>query len=177
MKLLAGFLLINCCVATYAQKYKSEESVITFFSEAAIENIAATNSKSTSLFNTETGEIAFLVPIDGFTFEKSLMQQHFNEKYMESHKFPTASFKGKIIGVEKALRGEPEVQAVGQLSIHGQTQEIETAGLLKLVNGKITMSSSFMIELEDYKIKIPRLLWQNIAERVEVKVEFTYGPL
>jgi len=177
MKLLYCLLLFFGFVGTYAQKYKSEESEITFFSEAAIENIAATNSKSTSLFNRETGEIAFLVPIDGFKFEKSLMQQHFNEKYMESHKFPTATFKGKIVGFEKAFNGNSEVRAIGKLTIHGQSNEVEIGGLLKLVNEKITMSSSFMIELEDYKIKIPKLLWQNIAERVEVNIEFIYGPL
>ncbi|MFZ1806440.1 MAG: YceI family protein [Cyclobacteriaceae bacterium] len=177
MKLLPSVLLIFTFVVTHAQKYKSEQSSITFFSEAAIENIAATNSSATSLFNAETGEIAFLVQMDGFEFEKSLMQQHFNEKYMETHKFPTASFKGKIIGFEKALNGKPRVKATGQFTIHGQSKAMEVEGFLTIDNREIIMSSSFMIELADYKIKIPKLLWQNIAERVEVKIKFIYKPL
>ncbi len=177
MKLLATVFLILSLDAAQAQKYKSEQSNITFFSEAAIEDIAATNSNATSLFNAETGEIAFLVPIVGFEFEKSLMQQHFNEKYMESYKFPTALFKGKIIGFEKTSNGIQEVQATGQLTIHGQSKEMETNGLLTIANGKIIMSSMFIVELADYKIKIPQLLWQNIAERIEVKIKFIYAPL
>lgn len=177
MKLLFSIFLVFGFLATHAQKYKSEQATITFFSEAAIENIAATHSGASNLFNAETGEIAFLVQIDGFQFEKALMQQHFNEKYMESHKFPTATFKGKIIGFEKALSGKPEVKAVGLLTIHGQTKQIETEGSLTFVKGKIVMSSIFMIELADYKIKIPRLLWQNIAEKVEVKIVSTYVPI
>jgi len=177
MKFLLSTFLIFISVTVLAQKFKSKQSTITFFSEAAIEDIAAINSQATSLFNSETSEIVFLVRMDEFVFEKDLMQQHFNEKYLESHKYPTASFKGKIIGVESALDGNPQVQAKGKLTIHGQTKEIITQGTLSVENENIVIASSFFVELVDYKVKIPRVLWQNIAEKVEVKIEFIYEPL
>lgn len=171
------FTLLISTFFAYAQKYKSESSSITFYSEAAIENITATNTEASSIFNSETGEIAFLVPIKHFQFDKSLMQQHFNEKYMESHKFPMASFEGTIVELERALDGKPQVQAVGRLSIHGETQIIRPDGLLFLENGKVIITSVFVVRLADYGIKIPKLLWQNIAEQVEVTVKFTYVSL
>lgn len=157
-----------------AQKYKSEKSVVTFFSRAAIEDIAATNEKSVSIFEASTGEVAFLITISDFQFEKSLMQQHFNEKYMESDKYPKANFKGVISGFDMSTAVDQPVSAKGTLTIHGQSKGIDVPGLLQILNDKIVMKSTFMIELKDYKIKIPQLLWQNIAESVEVNIEFTY---
>ena len=157
-----------------AQKYKSEKSVVTFFSRAAIEDIAATNEKSVSIFEASTGEVAFLITISDFQFEKSLMQQHFNEKYMESDKYPKANFKGVISGFDMSTAVDQPVSAEGTLTIHGQSKGIDVPGLLQILNDKIVMKSTFMIELKDYKIKIPQLLWQNIAESVEVNIEFTY---
>jgi len=176
-KVLISVFLVSTFFISQGQKFKSTQSTVVFFSEAAIEDIAATNSRATSLFDASTGEVAFLVPIGGFQFEKTLMQQHFNEKYMESHKFPTASFEGKITGFEKAMKGSPTVHAKGKLTIHGQTKEVEAEGTIAVVESGLVLTSSFFVELADYKIKIPRLLWQNIAEKVEVKVHFKYERL
>lgn len=177
MRVYLSVLLALFIGTSFAQKYKSEESIITFFSEAAIEDIAATNEEATSLFNLSTGEVAYLVPISGFVFEKSLMQQHFNEKYLESDKFPVASFKGIISGFDPTYALNQDVTAVGTMTIHGEKNIISTTGTIKIQDGTIVMKSTFNIELKDYKIKIPKLLWSNIAEEVEVKIEFTYKPL
>ena len=168
---------IFCSITSIAQKYATEKSTITFFSKAAIEDIAATNSKAVSIFNVTTGEIVYAIPMKDFEFEKSLMKDHFNEKYIESEKFPKATFQGKITGYKEGIKGEQVANAKGKLTIHGVTNEIDTVGMVNISDGKIFMKSTFIVKLKDYNIKIPQLLWKNIAEHVEVKIEFTYKPL
>ena len=91
-------LLIFVGHCAFAQKYMSTESTVSFYSEAPLENIEAESTKGKSILDVGTNEIVFSVPISSFIFEKSLMQEHFNEKYMESDKYPKAIFKGKIFG-------------------------------------------------------------------------------
>jgi polyisoprenoid-binding protein YceI len=159
-----------------AQKYVLEKSVVTFFSEAAIENITAKNSKTNSVFDTKASDIAFSVPINQFEFAKKLMQEHFNEKYMESEKFPKSTFSGKMSGFDISAKGAQPVKANGKLTIHGVTTTLEIPGTAEVVGGKIVLKSKFIVKLADYNIKIPQLMWQNIAEQVEVTVDFTYKP-
>jgi len=160
-----------------SQKYSSETSTIVFFSEASVENIEATNTKAASIFNGVTGDIVFSIPIKDFEFEKTLMKEHFNETYLESDKYPKAIFRGKLSQYSLQSTDEQQVNAVGKLTIHGITQNVEMRGTLKAIEGKLIAKSKFIIYLENYKIKIPKLLWQNIAESVEVTVEFIYKPL
>lgn len=167
-------LLITHSLAGQAQKFSAESSVVSFFSDGAIEDIAASNSKSMSIFNSSTGDIVFSIPIKDFEFEKSLMKEHFNEKYMETEKFPKSTFQGKITGYQITVAGEQQAKATGKLTMHGVTNETEIKGTMEFVNGKVIMKSTFIVKLVDYKIAIPQLLWQNIAEEIEVKSEFTY---
>src|SRR5687767_8832418 len=95
LAILIFVLLIITATDTRCQKYVAEKTFISFFSDAAIEDIKADNKKTTSIFDSATGEIVFSVPINEFQFEKSLMQEHFNEKYMESDKYPKSTFNGK----------------------------------------------------------------------------------
>lgn len=173
--LLILFVLLSASLT--AQKFKSDQSTVIFFSDATIEDITATNEKSASIFDSSTGEIAFLITITDFQFEKSLMQEHFNEKYMESDKFPKATFKGRVSGFEKAVATAQQVNAKGTLTIHGQSKEVNVNGMIEKNGENLVLKSKFMVELADFKIKIPQLLWQNIAERVEVTVNFTYKAL
>jgi hypothetical protein len=167
-------LFLVVALNTSAQKFVAERGVITFFSDAVIEDIKAENAKVSSIFNTETNDIAFSVPIREFQFEKKLMQQHFNEKYMDSDKFPKATFSGKIEGYDKSGSGNQEVKAVGKLTIHGVTQSVTIPGTISTKDSKMIMKSKFIVKLADYKIDIPQLMWQNIAEQVEVTVDITY---
>lgn len=157
-----------------AQKYKSTEGSISFFSEASIEDISASNVSCTGLLDLTSRQIAFRVTITEFEFAKSLMQQHFNDKYMESDKFPIATFAGTISGFDASSLLEQKVTARGILTIHGQANEIEVKGSIKNESGALKVKSNFIVALTDYKIKIPKLLWQNIAEEVEVKVDFKF---
>jgi polyisoprenoid-binding protein YceI len=163
-------------LAGMSQKYSLEKSSVVFFSEAAIENIEATNIKSASIFNATTSEIVFSIPIVEFEFEKSLMKEHFNETYLESEKYPKALFQGKLSGYNTQVTAEQSVSVTGKLTIHGVAREVQIPGTVVTVEGKLIARSKFIIHLKDYKIKIPKLLWQNIAEDVEVTVEFIYKP-
>jgi polyisoprenoid-binding protein YceI len=150
--------------------------MVSFFSHAAIEDITADNKKTVGLFNASTGELVFSVPITEFQFKKSLMQEHFNEKYMESDKFPKATFQGKVSGFDPSIKTIQQARATGKLTIHGVTNTVEIPGTLEWQGDKRLMKSKFIVKLADYKITIPQLLWQNIAEQVEVTAEFAFKP-
>jgi polyisoprenoid-binding protein YceI len=175
---LLFILHISCFYLTaYGQKYSLEKSFIQFYSDATIEDIKAKNTKASSLFNIANGEVVFSIPIKDFDFEKSLMKEHFNEKYMESHKYPKSIFQGRLLELKKDVEGEQSVKATGKLTIHGVTKDVVIPGTLEVKGDQIVARSKFIIHLADYKIAIPTLLWQNIAEDVEVSIEFIYKPL
>ena len=163
-------------LSTQAQKYSTEKTFVSFYSHATIEDITAENTKAVGAFNSATGDIAFSIPIKEFQFAKSLMQEHFNEKYMDTEKFPKSTFQGKVTGYDANSTGVQNVKANGKLTIHGQTKEVEIPGTIEKGGDKLTMKSKFIVKLEDYKIDIPQLMWQNIAEQVEVTVDFSMKP-
>jgi polyisoprenoid-binding protein YceI len=172
-------LLIGLGLATIpsnAQKYTTEKTFVSFFSDAAIEDITAENTKTAGVFNAATGDIAFSVPIKEYQFQKSLMQEHFNEKYMETEKYPKSTFQGKVNGYDANATGTQSVTSTGKLTIHGETKDVEIPGTIEKQGDKLIMKSKFIVKLEDYKITIPQLLWQNIAEQVEVTADFTFKP-
>lgn len=159
------------------KRYFSEKSSITFFSEGVIEDIKATNTKVTSIFDLASGDIAYLLSPKDFQFEKKLMQVHFNEKYIESEKYPKSTFQGKIVGYNVSNGQLQEVKAQGKLTIHGVTRDIDVPGTMQIEGNTVNMKSKFMVRLEDYNIKVPQIVWQNIAQQVEVTVQFLYRPV
>lgn len=172
---LLGFLLMASMAS--AQKFTSEKGELSFFSDGAIEDIEARNQMVGSLFNVTTGELVYIAKVKDFIFPKTLMREHFNEKYMETEKFPKSTFQGKLTGFSPNVSGEQKVRAVGKISIHGITRDVDVPGTLEFSDGKARMKAKFIVKLADYNIKIPTLIWQNIAEEVEVRVEFTYKPI
>lgn len=174
--LIAFLYFYGLSGSAHAQKYTAVEGVISFFSKATLEDIKAENRSVVSMFNASTNEIAFSLPVNQFQFEKKLMQEHFNEKYMESEKFPKSTFAGKIEGFSNEVQSSQPVTAKGKLTIHGVTREVEIPGTIISKPGSLHMQSKFVVKLEDYKVKIPKLMWQNIAEQVEVSVDITYKP-
>ncbi len=176
MKKLIFFLLVVSSFNSAAQKFIVEKSFVSFYSHAAIEDITAENKNANSIFNSETAEVVFSIPVKEFKFAKALMEEHFNEKYMESEKFPKATFQGKVTGFKKDITGAQEVKAQGKLLVHGVTKEVEIPGTLEVVGGKIKLQSKFIVKLADYNVTLPQLMWQNIAEQVDVTLEFTYKP-
>ncbi len=173
--ILFGLIIMSGIAA--AQKFTSEKGELSFFSDGAIEDIEARNSMVGSLFNVTTGELVYIAKIKDFIFPKTLMREHFNEKYMETEKFPKSTFQGKLTGFNANASGEQKVRAVGKINIHGITRDIDVPGTLEFAGGKARMKAKFIVKLADFNIKIPTLIWQNIAEEVEVRVEFTYKPI
>lgn len=159
-----------------AQKFISETSSVTFFSKATIEDISAKNEKAMAMLDTGTGDIACSIPVKEFTFEKSLMQEHFNEKYMETEKFPKASFQGKVSGFTAGATGSQPVRAAGKLTLHGVTRDVDVPGTLEVRGDRIVIHAQFIVTLEEYNVKRPQVLWKNIAEAVEVTLDFTLKP-
>jgi polyisoprenoid-binding protein YceI len=172
------FLLLLCLlsISAWSQKFTSEKSFVSFYSHAAIEDITAENKKSVGILNSETSEIVFSIPIAEFKFAKSLMQEHFNEKYMHTDKFPKASFKGKIMGFDPTANSVQQAKAIGKLNIHGVEKDVEIPGTIEKSGDKLLLKSKFIIKLEDYDVDRPQLLWQNIAEQVEVTIDFVFKP-
>jgi len=157
-----------------AQKYKSQSGSITFFSSATIEDITATTVKSGSVIDLSKRQIVFSVPINTFEFDKSLMKEHFNEKYMESEKFPKAVYSGTFSGFDPSIKGKQNASSNGSLTIHGVKKQVKLSGTLEMNDDTMWLESTFIVKLEDYEVKIPKVLWQNIAEQVEVTVKFQY---
>jgi len=173
MHFFTGLLLIFCANIAQAQKYMLEKSSVEFFSNAAIEDIRAENTRTLSIYNHDTGEIVVSIPIVDFQFENPTMQEHFNEKYLESEKFSKATFQGKFSSIKNS-GGLQSVVATGQLTIHGVTRSVEIPGTVELAAGKMIAQAKFIVKLADYKIKVPQLLWQKIAEQIEVTVALSY---
>lgn len=157
-----------------AQKYKTASGTVSFFSDAPMEDIEATSKKVTSLIDLEKGDIAFLIPINSFEFDKKLMQEHFNENYMESEKYPNATFKGKLLAYNAEAKGVQNVRAEGEMTMHGETKKVTVEGTLEASGEKMILKTKFPISVADYKVKIPKVVFYNIAEVVEVTLNLTY---
>ena len=162
-----------------AQKYISKTGHIWFFSHTPVEDIEAHNHQAASILNASNGEIQFSMLIKGFEFKKALMQEHFNENYMESDKIPKASFKGKITNVSSIdfkKDGTYPAEVSGDLTVHGVTKPVTTKGTIEVKDGKITAKAKFITSPKDYDIKIPSVVEKNIAKEIEVNVDVSYSP-
>lgn len=169
-----------CAVSAQAQKYFTKTGFISFFSEAALENIEAKSNQVMSIINSETGEMVFKMQIKTFQFEKALMQEHFNEKYLESDKYPDASFKGTIENIEDVdftKEGAYPVTVSGTLNIHGVAKEYTAKGNVIVSGDKVMAEALFPVRLSDHDVKIPGAVKDNIAEVVEVTVNATYNKM
>ncbi len=169
------FLIIYCTPSFSQNIYNAVSGIVTFYSHAPIEDIKAENKQAASFINSSTNEIAVVIPIRNFHFAKELMEEHFNEKYMESDKFPMASFKGIIQdSIATFSDGEHNVTAKGIISIHGVEKELELNGVYKKDGNTFSINSNFKVALKDFNITVPKLLFHNIAEIIDVNVTLDY---
>ncbi len=174
MKIYLTLLVSFMCNLLFAQKLVSSASSTMFYSTALLEDITATTDKGKSVIDLSNGEIAFSVPVSSFEFAKSLMQEHFNERYMETDKFPKASFKGVIEGW-KNQTSIVDAKANGTLTIHGIAKEVEAKGSVTFKRAKLVIEAKFNIKLEDFGVEVPSIMFQKIAEVVEVTVTYEYS--
>ena len=173
MKIKILTLLVLCAMQSIAQeKYYTKSGSITFESSVpSFEEVKATNNKVTAIFKPETGDIAALVLVKAFRFKIALMEEHFNENYAESNKYPKAKFSGKI--KDYNLKKNNEVIISGKLTFHGVTQQIEVPASIKKQNNSIQLTASFSLEPEDFGIHIPKIVRSKIAKKVDVTLSFT----
>lgn len=172
-------LALLSCQLLVAQKFLTRNGHIQFYSHTPVEDIEANNHQVTSVLDTESGNLVFAVLMKAFQFEKALMQEHFNEKYVESDKFPKSEFKGKIVNLDEVdfgTDGVYPVQVKGEMTIHGVTQMIEAEGVLDIVDSQIEAKAVFPIVVADYDIDVPGVVREKIAESVKTTVELTYEP-
>lgn len=168
----------NC--ANGQGKYLTNNGFIRFYSHTAIEDITADNNKVAAVIDGGSGEVAIIVLMKEFQFEKKLMQEHFNENYVESEKFPKATFNGRIMNNESvnySAEGKYPVKVSGEMTIHGVTREITAEGTLEVSGGGVTARTLFLLNPEDYDIKIPRVVRNNIAENMEITAEISCQPM
>ncbi|MBC7913937.1 MAG: YceI family protein [Pyrinomonadaceae bacterium] len=177
-RLLFLFAICLCLnTATIAQNLVSKNAKVRFFSSTPIEDIKAVSEKGVVVIIPKTGEIAFQVAIATFDFDKGLMEEHFNENYMESPKFPFARFNGKISPFPDLTKdGEYTVTATGNLLIHGVLKQRTIPGKITVSNGKAKLISAFDVACAEHSIKIPKLVFTKVAEVIKVNIETTLIP-
>lgn len=158
----------------FSQKFATKTGTIRFYSEAPAENIEAINKQVNSALDTQSGDFVFKVLMKGFQFEKALMQEHFNENYVESHKYPNASFAGKITNLSEidfSKNGTYEATVSGKLTIKGVSKDVTEKGIFEVKDGTIGGKSKFYVKLADYGVEIPKTVMKNIAEMIEITVD------
>lgn len=175
---VTAFLLVTSLGVNAQDKYFTRDGFVKFFSSTPVEDILAENHKLTAVLDETTGKIEFAALMKAFKFEKALMEEHFNENYVESSTYPKATFKGEITGFKKgAYASETEVTAKGTMDLHGVQKPVEVKGTLQKTGDGYVIKSTFMVKPEDYKIEIPNTVRDNIAREIEVTVAATLAPL
>lgn len=181
MRMLMIVAVLFSALSINAQKYLTKDGMIRFYSEAPLEEIEAVNNQVNCAFSAGSGDLVFKVLMKSFQFEKALMQEHFNENYVESDKYPNSVFKGKVVNfknVDYKTPGNYEVDIKGELTIHGETNPVNEKGTFTVRDdGSIDGFAVFFIKLDDYKIKIPKAVVENIAEEIEITVDLNLQKL
>lgn len=169
-------LLILSSINTFAQKMTTKTGKITFeASVPAFEEVKAKNESATVVLNSATGEIASLALIKGFRFKVALMEEHFNENYMESDTYPKATFKGKIDNFDASkLTATAQTYTVkGKMEMHGKTKEITITASIKKSGDGIEIDSNFTLNTDDYGIEIPSVVSKKVSKKVSVRLDAT----
>ncbi|MBR9915041.1 MAG: YceI family protein [Algicola sp.] len=168
------YILVCCSLSSFSQdKYITRTGIITFeASVPSFEEVAAKNKSVSAILNTENGEFAALALTTAFRFKNALMEEHFNENYAESDKYPKASFKGKFIAFDSHNLSN-EYQLKGTLNFHGKTKDMDTIAVnLVTTNEHMTMNGTFKVEASDFDIAIPKIVRNKIAETITISFTF-----
>ena len=166
-------LLMVLMGKTWGQQYFTKTGHVSFFSQAPMEKIEAYNQSAYVIMDAASGKVELSVLIKGFQFAKALMQDHFNENYMESHIYPKGIFKGSILNMKEVNLGKDgdyTANVSGNITMHGITRPLTTTGHIVVKGGKVTVNSKFVLTVADFNISIPKVVRDNIAKTVDVTV-------
>ncbi|MEO9802815.1 MAG: YceI family protein [Reichenbachiella sp.] len=175
--ILTFLLVAFAMVSTLAQPLLDRTGTASFYSEAPLEDIEAINEEVLGAIDLEKGTLAVSMFIKKFNFERSLMQEHFNENYLESDKYPKATFKGVIkdfAAINFTEAGSFEAQAEGEMEIHGVVRPLTAVVKFNVSPETLRVSTEFEVSVADHEIEIPKLVIKNIAEVVEVRASFNF---
>lgn len=176
MKIKLLTLIFFLSYATIAQeRFITKSGIISFeASIPAFEEIKGKNTSASCVLNTKSGEIAALALVRGFNFKIALMEEHFNENYIESNKFPKTTFKGKIenFSYPRITKIEQNYTINGTLELHGKTKEVSVIAKIKRTDGGIEIKSDFVVNTDDFEIEIPSVVSKNINKNVKISLEF-----
>ncbi|TDW96627.1 YceI family protein [Dinghuibacter silviterrae] len=175
--ILAVTCLLVTLVKGYGQQYMTRSGFVGFYSKTPAEDIKAENHQGYAIIDEGKKNLAFAVLIKGFTFPKELMQEHFNENYIESDKYPKATFSGAYTGdVTPGQDGVYHVNVKGNLTIHGVTKPVEMPATIERKGGALIGHAVFHISPEDFNVSIPSIVREKIEKSFEVQVDIQCQP-
>ncbi|OJJ19083.1 hypothetical protein BKI52_19910 [marine bacterium AO1-C] len=176
MKHITFWLLFALSIqGVMAQKYFTKTGLTEFkASVAAFEPVEAKNNSTSAILNATNGQVASLLFVKAFRFRVALMEEHFNENYMDSDKYPKASFKGKVIGFDlQKLTNQTQTYTLqGTLTIRGKSKAVKTKAHIRKLGSKVVVISSFWVKPADFDIKIPSIVRKKIAKSIEIKTHY-----
>lgn len=171
------FLYLLLSVSCFAQdKYFTKNGEVSFeASVPSFEEIKAKSTTVTAILNADTGELAALTLMKGFRFKIALMEEHFNENYVESDQYPKATFSGKLENFRLEDIGDKDstFPLEGILNLHGKDKNLKTTASVSRDGNNILIRTKFMVKPEDFNIKIPGLVSEKIAKEVGIDVNFS----
>jgi hypothetical protein len=179
-RLIFVMVFVSVAAMLSAQKYMTRNGYISFISQTPVETIKAENNQVVGALDVKTGEMVFQALIKSFHFDRALMEEHFNENYMESDKIPKSIFKGRISNlssVDFTKKGTYDVTVEGDLTIHDVTKSIVAKGTLDVTGEGINASSKLTIVPEDYNITIPSVVRNKINKTFDVTISMKYTPV
>jgi hypothetical protein len=171
--ILTAVLLILCLGNAVAQKYMTRTAKVAFHAGTSLEDIDGISNEAASVIDSKKGDFIFQVAIKSFKFRRALMEEHFNENYMESDKMPRADYKGTINDISTVnfdKDGSYKVNSAGKLTIHGVTKDVTIPATITIKGGKVETNAKFIVKPADYNVQIPKLVENKIAKEVEVSV-------
>lgn len=170
-KITFSLLLLLVAMASYSQVYLTRTAYVGFFSKTPAEDIKAVNNQVYAAIDAGKQNIAFSLLLKSFTFTKELMQEHFNENYVESDQYPKASFTGTYTGaVDLTKNAVYNVVVKGNLTLHNTTKAIETPATLEVKDKQLTGIATFKVKPENFNISIPSLVRGKIAQEITINI-------
>jgi hypothetical protein len=178
-KIFLVLIVLGASFSAFSQgKFIDKNAFTSFYSSTPMENILGESNEVLTILDSSNGEIVFQALMTTFHFKRALMEEHFNENYMESTKFPKTKFKGTIEGFKKEMLTAPvaNIKITGVLNVHGVDKTITVPGTIGTDGGKLIATSKFKVTPEEYGIVIPSLVREKVGKEMEITVKATYQP-